>query len=66
MTFRVVIKSPEKEIDGMQFELTSRLPYITIVSPERHRVLYKCTASSKRSADGSLIYEHTGNIGLQL
>lgn len=65
MTFRVVIKSPQKEVDGMQFELTSRLPYITIVSPSGSRVLYKCVASTKRTPDGAQIYEHTGNIGIQ-
>ena len=65
MTFRIVIKSPQKEVDGMQFELATRLPYITIVSPSGSRVLYKCVASSKRSPDGPQIYEHTGNIGIQ-
>jgi hypothetical protein len=65
MTHRVVIKSAQKEIDGMQFELTARLPYLTIVAPDRSRVLYKCVASTKRSPDGAQIYEHTGNVGLQ-
>lgn len=65
MTHRIVIKSPQKEIDGMQFELASRLPYLTIVSPSGNRVLYKCVASSKRTPDGARIYEHTGNVGIQ-
>lgn len=65
MTHRIVIKSAQKEIDGMQFELTTRLPYLTIVSPDKSRVLCKCVASSKRSPDGAQIYEHTGNIGIQ-
>lgn len=65
MTHRVVIKSAQKEVDGMQFELATRLPYLTIVSPSGSRVLYKCVASTKRTPDGAQIYEHTGNIGIQ-
>lgn len=65
MTHRVVIKSAQKEVDGMQFELATRLPYLTIVSPSGSRVLYKCVASTKRTPDGAQIYEHTGNVGIQ-
>lgn len=65
MTHRIVIKSQQKEIDGMQFELATRLPYLTIVSSDKSRVIYKCVASSKRTPDGAQIYEHTGNIGIQ-
>lgn len=65
MTHRIVIKSAQKEVDGMQFELASRLPYLTIVSLSGSRVLYKCVASTKRTPDGAQIYEHTGNVGIQ-
>lgn len=65
MTHRIVIKSAQKEVDGMQFELATRLPYLTIVSPSGSRVLYKCVASTKRTPDGAQIYEHTENIGIQ-
>lgn len=65
MTHRVVIKSAQKEVDGMQFELATRLPYLTIVSPSGSRVLYKCVASTERTPDGAQIYEHTGNVGIQ-
>lgn len=65
MTHRIVIKSAQKEVDGMQFELATRLPYLTIVSPSGSRVLYKCVASTKRTPDGAQIYEHTGNVGIQ-
>lgn len=65
MTHRIVIKSAQKEVDGLQFELATRLPYLTIVSPSGSRVLYKCVASNKRTPDGAHIYEHTENIGIQ-
>lgn len=61
---RVESKTDEK-IDGMEFNLTTRLPYITVVSPVSD-VLHRCHLKPGKDADGYLIYEHTETVGVRI
>lgn len=66
MISAIIKSTEEKEIDGMQFSLTTRLPYLTIVSPSKD-ILHKCVLLEKRKSDTEpLIYEHQQNIGIRL
>jgi len=67
MISAIIKSTEEKEIDGMQFSLTTRLPYLTVVSPSKD-ILHKCVlVSGKRKSDVEpLIYEHQQNIGIIL
>lgn len=49
----------------MEFNLTTRLPYITVVSPVSD-VLHRCNLKPGKDADGYLIYEHTETVGVRI
>ena len=60
---RAKVSAPDvKEIHGMEFELTTRLPYITVISPHPIKVLYRCELASKQKDDPQ-VYELKTPVG---
>lgn len=52
MTISAIVRSSAvPDIDGMKFELTVKVPYLTVVSPNQHQLLYRVYATSNREIE---------------
>ena len=64
MTIPAVLDCPTvKGIHGMEFELTVRLPYLTVVNHEKDGLLYRVFAST-RYKEGRMVYEAAIPVGM--
>lgn len=52
-------------IDGMEFQLTVKLPYITVVAPDQHQLLYRVYATSTKEGD-KLVYSEVEPLGFKV
>lgn len=52
-------------IDGMEFHLTVKLPYLTVVAPDQHQLLYRVYATSSRE-DEKIVYSEVEPIGFRV
>lgn len=51
-------------LDGTKMELSTRLPYVTIVDHGPMKILHRFSYTEHKDSDGNLVYRQTGPVGL--
>lgn len=51
-------------LDGTKMELSTRLPYVTIVDPGPMKILHRFNYTELKDSEGNIIYRQSSPVGL--